>query len=567
MSTRSIALFDAISSDLGRDVMGLSHLAFPPPDADYRLFSGVRLATSILSKWAPDSSEELDRLCLEKFLACNSKCSTWKLPELSCIEDMCFNEMKRIIDDFLNPGGLPLIESNYDLIRNGRVGPGSARGARSTSFYSKFFASPLTCTREDLYTEYRGYTRWFDSWSDAEENRSATFGQYSLSDGSLCCFVPKTSKISRMICVEPSLNMFYQLGLGRILEDRLRSAFKSDLSTLPSINVALAKRGSQDGSFSTIDLASASDSVSMNLCKALFPSWFYLIMRRLRSPAMAIDSDLIKLNMMSTMGNGFTFPLQTLIFSSLIRAVYRVIGREINDFDKNWSCFGDDLVVCSDAYSLVVTMLSKLGFTVNDSKSFFEGPFRESCGADFFRGQPCRPVYIRALDTTQDIMVAINLLNRWSALTGILLRNAVQYLYSLVPDRFRSFLVPYTESDDAGIKVPLSYLQLRKYDRNGTLVYKYFSPKSTSYVVGDANVAAPRGHKKLIFNPTGLLCSFLYGEVRNRRILVRHDKLFYRARQRCIPFWDYRPDGVYDGKTPKWQQWETAVHFNVQPLA
>jgi len=564
MSTRSKALFSSVESDVGHLIHGLS-VDELPPDLTYRSFAAQRLRQGLLLKFLPDSSSELDKLCLAKFNSCNLKCLNWDLGEIDEKSHIIISEMKRIIDDFLHPSHDMLFSSYFDILKYGRVGPGSAIGAGSTSLYAKLFSSSITATRTDLYTLYSNYVEWFTLWDEAERQRRSKYKDLTIVNGSRCRFVPKSSKISRMICVEPSLNMFYQLGLGTLLEDRLSSHFNSDLSKLPSINIRLAHAGSKDDSYCTIDLASASDSVSIRLCEFLFPSWFFKTLMELRSPKMEVNGSFVPLFMISTMGNGFTFPLQTLIFSSLIRATYHFHGIEIHDdaVQRNWSCFGDDLIVDKRVYHTIVKVLEQLGFSVNSSKSFFEGPFRESCGADFFRGQPVRPVYIRKLDTPQDLFVAINLLNRWSSLTGIPLSRSIRLLLDWLPKRFLTFLVPFGESDDAGIKVPSMLLSCPKRDPNGSYLYRYFSPKSFSYNFEDGRVIRPLKVRNLIYNPSGLYTSLLRGELRHGQILIRHNKVPYRVKRRCSPNWDYIPPKVFDGKTPVWRQWETAVYINL----
>jgi hypothetical protein len=133
--------------------------------------------------------------------------------------------------------------------------------------------------------------------------------------------------------------------------------------------------------------------------------------------------------MISTMGNGFTFPLMTTILSSAVRAVYREMGILIKDnplawnhdavVPGNWAVFGDDIIVCREAYDMLVTFLHELGFRVNLTKSFNSGLFRESCGHDYLGGHDVRGVYLKRMTSRQDIAVAVNLLNDWSFRTSI----------------------------------------------------------------------------------------------------------------------------------------------------
>jgi hypothetical protein len=154
--------------------------------------------------------------------------------------------------------------------------------------------------------------------------------------------------------------------------------------------------------------------------------------------------------MISTMGNGFTFPLQTIIFASAVRAVYQMMGLDSFCPRTQFGVFGDDIIVKKEAYAFLIRSLSKLGFKVNDDKSFNTGPFRESCGYDWYNGHFVRGVYIRSLETASDVYSAINRLNRWSALSGVRLSNTVKILLAKV----KTLEIPFSEAIDGGIQVP-----------------------------------------------------------------------------------------------------------------
>lgn len=567
-------LYGAICSDVSEYTTGSFDLEYPP-DIKYKQFASAYLVHSIIRKWIPENTSDADAAALNSFTVANTRCRDWKTPSPEWeIDSIVYGEIRKTLDNFFHPGGVPLISHLYDLNEVARPGPGAALKALGTSYYTKFFCSKLSSTSEYLYQMYKHYCERIPSLSDAECQRYESFGLPSIVSGSRCSFVPKTSRTSRMICVEPLLNSYYQLGLATILEDRMREFFGINLSTQPLVNHQLARRGSVDGSLATIDLSSASDSISLGLCEWLLPEWFFETLLQLRSRTTDINGSPVALYMMSTMGNGFTFPLQTIIFSSVLKACASVFSAS---GCGTWSCFGDDLICHSSIYDRVVHYLGKLGFTINASKSFHEGPFRESCGADWFYGQPVRPVYIRKLDGPHDILVAINQLNEWSAYTGITLCNTVSYLLSRLPGKFKS-PVPFAENMDSGIRVPRALCKLR-YDENGSFKYKAWSRRPSRLLVLSGGVRPPGRLKELPLNPNGLLCSFLWGELvavskgllsnpsSNRDadyIMVRHDRKIYQRKPRCSPSWDYIPtDSLSNGYRLSWQQWETAVMFNM----
>jgi len=93
------------------------------------------------------------------------------------------------------------------------------------------------------------------------------------------------------------------------------------------------------------------------------------------------------------MGNGFTFELETLIFYAIAKAACIQSGAKTGY--NSLSVYGDDVIIPSAAVSKYLTCFEAVGFEVNMSKSFFAGPFRESCGEDFFNGTDVRPVFVR----------------------------------------------------------------------------------------------------------------------------------------------------------------------------
>lgn len=218
-------------------------------------------------------------------------------------------------------------------------------------------------------------------------------------------FVPKNAKTDRSIVVEPLLNSFFQKGFGSYIRDRLmRSGI--DL-TNQTRNQELARIGSVDGSLSTVDLSMASDCLSRQLVYTLLPPEWVDILDRLRTPEVSLppiaaeklrllgfefsDDRPYYLEKFSSMGNGYTFELESLIFFGICAGVCEALSIPL----KNVSVYGDDLIIPTEAYPLLREVLSHCGFVVNSDKSFCDGPFRESCGADYLYGFDIRPFYLK----------------------------------------------------------------------------------------------------------------------------------------------------------------------------
>jgi hypothetical protein len=206
--------------------------------------------------------------------------------------------------------------------------------------------------------------------------------------GNRIAFVPKTAVTHRTIAIEPLVNVYAQLGIGRLMRRKLWQKCGLDLDDqIP--NQEMAKRGSIDGSLATIDLSSASDTVAREVVRFLLPHEWFERLDLVRSKVGYLDGKWLRYEKFSSMGNGCTFELETLIFWGLSIACVRSLGLDT-------SCvrvYGDDIIVPSSAYDFLVEVLSFCGFTTNSSKSFREGPFRESCGKDFYDGLEVRPFF------------------------------------------------------------------------------------------------------------------------------------------------------------------------------
>jgi hypothetical protein len=501
-------------------------------DADLRGTYVQSLLQAFYKKFVDRTSSSADDACFEKFLAKNKACRDWSWGKLDYRMDCLVNHLQKVIDDFLHPMGAPLVSSWYDLLDHGRCGPGAALGATGNDLYSKLFASSLTCTSSSLYKMYSDYLEWFPSWVDAEINRLLHCRDYSVVSSSRLCFVPKSSDISRSICIEPSLNMFYQLGLGAMLERRLKDRFGIDLATQPDKNRELARLGSINDNLVTIDLASASDSLSLKMLRCLLPEWFFAILWELRTPFVDCGPrGLHELNMVSTMGNGFTFPLQTMLFSCVVSAcrTFR------SDEGGSWGVFGDDIICTRLVARDVIDLLTFLGFEVNTSKSYIEGPFRESCGCDYFLGHNVRGVYLKSLRTMQDRYVAINRLTDWGLRSGFNLPRTLSYLASSVAP----YYVPLFESDDSGIKVPFSMIKPKWCRYTSSVLYRCWVNVPQRLVVKGTQIRVPPGAKKRIYNSSGLFLAFLARHVVNGTISVKHGRGKYRTKLRVAPYWDY----------------------------
>lgn len=306
-------------------------------------------------------------------------------------------------------------------------GPGASIGVRGrhTSAYNKF-SGPLDVSRNCLVMGLACINST-PSWANAVVKTgefpsvpvTALSAAVKMVTGSEIIFVPKNAKTHRVIAIEPSLNGYIQKGVGRYIRKRLREHAGIDLRD-QSINQSLAQHGSLTGELATIDLSMASDTISKELVRELFSDeWFELFSTlRCEQGTIKLTNETVRFQKLSSMGNAFTFELESLIFYALSSAVLDQMGELHTDGRlRRISVYGDDLVVPVSCVELLLEVLSVCGFTTNKSKSFSDGPFRESCGKDFFQGTNVRPFFLKErIDNVEALYRAANGIRRYAAM-------------------------------------------------------------------------------------------------------------------------------------------------------
>lgn len=252
--------------------------------------------------------------------------------------------------------------------------------------------------------------------------------------------VPKDAEKRRGCAKEASINISFQLDVGRVLKGRLFSRLGLDLKGGQDHHKELAQAASIDGLSSTIDMSNASDTVCRLLPQLLLQADWHSLLTSLRSPFTLVDGKWHWLEKFSSMGNGFTFELETLIFATLARQIVRQEGGD-PDLVK---CYGDDLIVPSVHTDSILAALAFFGFTPNRKKTFTEGPFRESCGGDYFGGVPVRAHFLEKLpDEPQQWISLANGLRRVTHVPGApdsrwdLVRRAWLRVLDCIPNDIR----------------------------------------------------------------------------------------------------------------------------------
>jgi len=380
-------------------------------------------------------------------------------PLIEEMRDFIRNLLERTIKS-IDPTALQECFSQSFVLSNWQFGPGSSNGIPGAGAAQKI-DKQMTCTQsiEPLVR----LLRVTDPYFRAKDALSKDDGVARVS-GSRLKAVPKNEESVRIIAIEPSGNMALQLGAGYLIELALRR-IGLDIRYQQEKNRDLARRFSIDGQGCTLDLSKASDMFSINLIRDTWPEDFFAFFMKARCPQTTLpDGRVVDLSMMSTMGNGFTFPMMTLTLVSLVYAVRRLRGGPRRFIDlRDTAVFGDDIIVPKRDFDDVCAALQFCGLIVNYDKSYADGPFRESCGGDYWNGVDVTPFYIKSLSTVCDLYVAINQVLRWSADHDIFMANTLACLFKELGGKV--FLVPQWMSDVQGIRtvgVPCRYKHLQQ---------------------------------------------------------------------------------------------------------
>jgi hypothetical protein len=315
-----------------------------------------------------------------------------------------------------------------------------------------------------------GQISWFDAemrnvecvqkyWAaqlESDPNRSL----YTETESLTLTLVPKTFKSLRAIMPNSTIGSYMSFGIGEYMRKRLRRK-GYDIRTLQERHRILASEASIHNLYTTADLSSASDSISVALVERLFPADWYDILSQSRIGVVTLPDDLqtkVRSKTFCTMGIGYTFPLQTLVFLALLKAIEATLFNRWNR--RTISVYGDDMIYVSTMHTTVVRVFEQLGFVINLDKTFHEGHFRESCGGDYFHGVDVRPfqpqngsAYVSKVAYEAMLYKYVNgLLARWSEHE---ISRTLRYLCTEIESvTGKAKLVPGDHPDDSGIKCP-----------------------------------------------------------------------------------------------------------------
>lgn len=268
-----------------------------------------------------------------------------------------------------------------DVINNSGFGPGTMVGCTGVKLdLPKKFGVDITYTPEcsDFVPVIQAEIPCWQA-----ETKLVMGGEYFT--------VPKDAKTDRGCEKQPILNLYLQKGIGAMMRRKL---LKHGINLNDqSINQRRAREGSITDSLVTWDGRNASNSLTRELVRSVLfhcPDWFWFMDKIRTHRVLLPDGSWHELEMFSAMGNGFTFELESLLFYCLAKA-----AADHNNLNGLVTVYGDDMIFPTAWLSPVIEVFDHFGIATNKEKSFSSGPFRESCGGDYYLGNCVTPLYLK----------------------------------------------------------------------------------------------------------------------------------------------------------------------------
>jgi hypothetical protein len=373
----------------------------PSIDAIFAIQQLTQLFSKVL---LPCSSERVEK-AMDKFIQCESE-----------VKEAHLNITPTMWDDFERVSSLLLASTLTKIdsdIYHGRIvprhGPGST--AERTSSNQKYVPRLWTDRLNREFPVMDFLASSYSLFDHIEE--TVDFADPGSEIPVRVIPVPKTLKTPRIIAIEPTPMQFVQQG---ILESIVENVEKNSVLYRmigfddQTPNQRLAKVGSEFQNLATLDLSEASDRVSNQHVRHLLVNHPHLQrgVDACRSRKADVPNHgVIRLAKFASMGSALCFPMEAMVFLTVVfMGIETQLGTHLTrkvvlDLSHKVRVYGDDIIVPVDCARSVTETLHSFGFVVNQSKSFWTGRFRESCGKEYYAGQDVSPVKFRRMFPAQ----------------------------------------------------------------------------------------------------------------------------------------------------------------------
>lgn len=275
----------------------------------------------------------------------------------------------------------------------GRFGPGTTQGVegRPGEFLKYLTAKFPEALRNTLV---RSNTQLHPFISDFSTEKIQNYVQE-------CSVVPKNALVKRTIGKEQSGLMWAQQAIAEIL---VKTGNTTDWSRHINLNDQSASskaalQASADGVFATLDFSSASDYITVDLVKAVFPKWLSNLLIEARSTTVSFEwndhgkivKHTLPIRKYAAMGSALCFPVESTIFACCCEVAARRSGG-----NSDFLVYGDDTILECKYVENFKRICRDLHFKLNEDKSYSEEThsllFREACGMEAVNGFDITPL-------------------------------------------------------------------------------------------------------------------------------------------------------------------------------
>lgn len=370
-------------------------------DPCVRCVRAIRDATYILYKYELPYSDEQEQKVLDKFLKTEEDLVTLspKLQQMQSIVDSIDTHQRRRLTAVD-----PIV-----IIREARILLARVFSSFDFTDIVPRHGPGAVATRQQLWEKYQ--------WSNVSSRIAVHYpldAYFFASAGHVCdhlqglndlgsedlparfILVPKDSRGPRGISCEPVENQWVQQGIMRRLVDHIETHPLTKWNvrfTDQGPNQRAAIQGSRRGDYATLDLAEASDRISLDLVRLLYPEHVFNVLEAVRSLSTTLpNGQNIVLRKFAPMGSALCFPILALTIWAILTA-----GVHDTDARESTYVYGDDVIVRGDKALEAIERLELFGLKVNTDKSCISGLFRESCGEDAFKGVSVTPLRLRTV--------------------------------------------------------------------------------------------------------------------------------------------------------------------------
>lgn len=394
----SLAIYIAIRAGDWLNVLLLCKSLTPHNYSCHRIFSCDYQVVALIKKYsALPIYVDTERACAEKFIAAEKQCELTNAYLLSGefyrnpVHNDIMHRAKRII-----AGILPSVaDIDYTTVN---FSSGRTYGVkRNVSAYYKL-NGPLEVTSKCHHLALE-VLKANPGWVQALQLDPHKCNEIVTRRGDIYSSVPKDATTDRPLGIPPLFNAIIAGNVGVALRKAYKEATGIDIQTAQYTHKRVVQQASITGDIATIDLSSASDTISYAVIMELLPFDWFSFLDSIRSEGFMVKTKRpdgtdcekwFKYHKFTAMGCGFTFELESIIFYAIVKACM-----DYDDVQGFLSVYGDDILLPRDSFDRVTSVLPAFGFAVNVDKSFGTGHFRESCGSDFFSGIDVRPFFLK----------------------------------------------------------------------------------------------------------------------------------------------------------------------------